>query len=451
MKVTNASQTSTFPVHVLPRPMQEYVLGAMTLNYPTDYVGCAALVAAATAIGATYRLEVKKGWQEPAVFFVALVGNAGVRKTAALNYALWPVNHYNREQHRLHKQETAQYKQDLLQEKVGKGTGTVVDPPIARQTVTENTTTEALIGLLYQNPRGVLSFRDELASWTLDLNRYSKGADEQIWLSLWSASTIRYNRKTKGEYLVVENPNVNVIGGIQPGVLMELFGNGKRDNGFSDRILFSCPEHVMRFYRDEEVPVFVREQYEKLFKKLFALSADHNEFGEPIPHLARFLPAAKAAFIDWNESFINCQLNDPQLSNQEKSLLSKLEAYMVRLALVLHLSHHACGEEQEISQVGLQSVQGAIELITYFKAQVDKVLEQVDNPDKHVLDIVVNWLQANSNTTTARELCRARVGGITSTAKAKAIFQDLVAQGLGTLEKRKNSNGGRATFIFELF
>ena len=69
---------------------------------------------------------------------------------------------------------------------------------------------------------GVGVFKDELAGWLKDMNKYRDGSDLEFWLSTWSGTSVNVNRLTRvGSF--VENPFIPVIGGIQPAVLNELY------------------------------------------------------------------------------------------------------------------------------------------------------------------------------------------------------------------------------------
>jgi hypothetical protein len=95
--------------------------------------------------------------------------------------------------------------------------------------VADDTTIEALAGILESNPRGVLVARDELAGWVRAMDQYKggKGADRQIWLSLWSNAPISVDRKGSPEPVIVESPWVSVTGSIQPEILPDLSVAGR--------------------------------------------------------------------------------------------------------------------------------------------------------------------------------------------------------------------------------
>ena len=117
---------------------------------------------------------------------------------------------------------------------------------------------------------GIGIFKDELAGWLKDMNKYRSGSDLEAWLSSWSRSSININRMTRpGSF--VEKPFMPVIGGIQPGILNTLYSEDKKDNGFMDRMLISFPENIVPLYNDKEIDYDVLKWYDMAIKKTILL------------------------------------------------------------------------------------------------------------------------------------------------------------------------------------
>jgi hypothetical protein len=452
---TEDSQQATplpaFPVHVFPKPVRELIESASILNYPLDFVGTAALTALATAIGDTHRLQIKTGWQEPATLFAAIVGTPGVRKTPAINYALKPLQRWQEKQLRTYQVEREAYLKEVSRIRQQKGDETIPVEPKPTQVLVDNFTIEALICLLYNNLRGLLCKRDELTSWVRDMNRYNKGSDEQQWLSIWSAQSIMSNRKSQNEVFYIPRPIVNVIGGIQPKILPELFAEAKSANGFSDRILFCWPNPINRTFSEEEVPVYIEEQYQKVFDRLLALTMNADCEGHPVPHVIKLAPEAYTRFVQWDETFINAKLNDPTVGESEKSVIAKLEAYMLRFALVLHLTAVAC-QEAPAGQVSLSTVEGAISLVDYFAANATKVMNQVGMGAASPFDKSLSYIKRKHNSKiNKRDLYRSKVGGINTLEQANAFIEEVELKGLGIVERQHDKHGGPPQEILTLY
>jgi hypothetical protein len=124
--------------------------------------------------------------------------------------------------------------------------------PNKKQFIADDITLEALVDLHQEVTTGVGVFKDELAGWLKDMNKYREGSDLEFWLSTWSGTSVNVNRLTRvGSF--VENPFIPVIGGIQPAVLNELYNQEKKINGFMDRMLISYPDVTIPKYNDEEI------------------------------------------------------------------------------------------------------------------------------------------------------------------------------------------------------
>jgi hypothetical protein len=70
--------------------------------------------------------------------------------------------------------------------------------PTAERVHVNDTTIEALIQILKENPRGVMLERDELVGWVKSMDQYKaggKGAERQYWLSAWSNRPVSVDRK----------------------------------------------------------------------------------------------------------------------------------------------------------------------------------------------------------------------------------------------------------------
>ena len=95
-------------------------------------------------------------------------------------------------------------------------------------------------------------FKDELAGWFKDMNKYRAGSDLEFWLSSWSGKSVSLNRKT-AKSAFVEKPLIPVLGGIQPSILTSFYTDENKDNGFVDRMLLSFPELEIERYNDKEI------------------------------------------------------------------------------------------------------------------------------------------------------------------------------------------------------
>ena len=89
---TNDNTSTPFPFEVFPLAIQEIIKSTNdALNFPIDFIGASMLYSVSVAVGLTHRAEVKNGWLESPVLYIAIVGPAGTNKTHPLFFALQPL------------------------------------------------------------------------------------------------------------------------------------------------------------------------------------------------------------------------------------------------------------------------------------------------------------------------------------------------------------------------
>src|SRR5262249_41377548 len=157
--------------------------------------------------------------------WLAVVAVPGSVKSPAQEAAMAAVDEQERRADKDHKERLAKYLKDLA---VWESTPTKErDPkpqrPIRDEFYSTDLTWEALVPLLGR-AHGLLIAQDELTGWVRshDLYHGGKGPDRQRWLSSWSGSPIKVNRKSLEDSLYARDYVLPVIGGIQPDLLPEL-------------------------------------------------------------------------------------------------------------------------------------------------------------------------------------------------------------------------------------
>ncbi|RMH23667.1 MAG: DUF3987 domain-containing protein, partial [Planctomycetota bacterium] len=78
----SAQRFMPFPVDALPEPVRSYVVeGAKSIGCDTSFLALPILAGLAGAIGNTRRIKLKRDWIEPAVVWVAIIGESGCGKS----------------------------------------------------------------------------------------------------------------------------------------------------------------------------------------------------------------------------------------------------------------------------------------------------------------------------------------------------------------------------------
>lgn len=178
-----------FPLGIFPASVRHIVESLQKYeHYQVDFTAVSFFTAFAAAMGNTWSARFMTGWVSRPILYVVLVGPPSCGKTPPLRQAVAPLLKLDEASDRIYAQEIRQYrtwekltakqrKQQSLPEEM--------EMPQRKCHVVVNSTIEALVSALRDNPRGVLIYNDEIDSLLSNFNRYS-GSDESYFLSLFS-------------------------------------------------------------------------------------------------------------------------------------------------------------------------------------------------------------------------------------------------------------------------
>jgi hypothetical protein len=378
-----------FPVEVFPLPIQQVIIATNeNLNFPIDFIGASLLYAVSVAVGNTHCIEVKKGFQQSAVLYLAIVARAGTTKSHPLSFAIQPIVEQDKRTYLQYEQQRQEYEKALSLTKKERERQAIDEPtkPVWQKFLLSDFTPEALTEVHKFNKRGIGVYVDELAGWFKNFNRYNKGSEMEFWLSQWSGKPINIDRKT-GEPVFIPLPFISVAGTMQRGILNELAKDSRTQNGFIDRILFVIPDNIQKEYWSEtDLPTVVSDSWENIISNLLNLSVANDDTMNPSPEVLKFTPEAKKVLFRWQEENTD-QCNEAE-SETLSGIFSKMDMYVLRLALILEMMRYACNESNK-QAVSIEAVQGAIKLVDYFKnsaIKVNSILSNASPLDKHPVD-----------------------------------------------------------------
>jgi hypothetical protein len=377
IKDTPIFTDSDFPIDIFPKEVAHYLQECTrTLQNSIDYMGCALLWVGSLCIGNSIRIEVKKGWQEIATIWMAVVGGAGLGKSPSINSIIFPLEKINGEERRRYAKLKKEFDEFNSLTKKEKETALEIPEPKRTQFIVDDVTIEALINLHSQNQNGVGVFKDELAGWFKDMNKYKEGSDKEQWLSSWSGKGIAVDRITRQSDYIAK-PILPVLGGIQPSVLAGFFTDENIDNGFLDRMLFTYPNLEVEKYVDDEISIDVINYYKEyivlLFKELKKIVV-LNDFGDVEPNIAKFDSFAKKEWIRiFNE--ITKKQNSDETNELLKSMLAKQKSYIPRFALIIN-TFYASWDNGNLFTITRDSILKAERLSKYFITMNHKIVSE---------------------------------------------------------------------------
>lgn len=443
-------KTDEFPIDVFPGPLQTYAMSiARMIGCPVDFPACAMLVVAATCLGNSRAIALKRRWVESARFYMAIVADPSEGKSPALDPVCRPIR-------QLQLKCEQEYERDMVahEESTGaidswkrgqrrKGTPYVsppehADKPTFRHWFTTNSTVEKLGVMLKENPRGLVMIQDELVSWITGLNQYKaggKGNDRQFFLSAWSGSHVKVDRKSDDGSISVPSPFLNVLGGIQPDMLNSICDEKGRRDGFVERILFSFPEPLpYAKWNDADVDEQAEAVWIRVCDQLASLQMQSRDDGRQRPELVHLAPEAKARWVEW----FDAHADDATDRDDLKGTWAKYKSHTARLALTIHFLRLAYGEIAS-ETVDPISVMSAVQLTEYFKTHAAKVHERmVGATSKRDFTTAIRWIEKRGGTVTVRDFQRSGPGHFRALGSSEILelFAQLADLGYGKLSGR---------------
>ena len=178
-----------FPLGIFPASIRHIVESLQKYeHYQVDFTAVSFFTAFAAAMGNTWSARFMTGWVSRPILYVVLVGPPSCGKTPPLRQAVAPLLKLDEASDRIYAQEIRQYRKWeklIAKQRKQQSLPEEMELPQRKCHVVVNSTIEALVSALRDNPRGVLIYNDEIDSLLSNFNRYN-GSDESYFLSLFS-------------------------------------------------------------------------------------------------------------------------------------------------------------------------------------------------------------------------------------------------------------------------
>ena len=382
-----------FPIDIFPQDIQEYMIECnKTLDSSIDYMGCSMLWLLSVIVGNSIQIEVKRGWYETCNVWIAIVGKAGLGKTPSISNIIYPLQKINSKRIKEYIKQYDKYeaysKLTADEQKQKEET----KKPIKNQFIANDITLEALVDLHQESKNAVGVFKDELAGWFKDMNKYRAGSDLEFWLSSWSGKSVSMNRKT-AKSSFVEKPFIPVLGGIQPGILEQSYTAENKENGFVDRMLVSMPELEIESYNTNEMDEATLLWYETFIIGIYEhVKFTLIEYDQDAEILVKNAKMDSEAKIEWERIFndiTNVQNSDDE-NEYMKSMLPKQKSYIPRFALLIHiLDYFMDVKHKDPYIVNKDAILKAEKLSKYFIQMAKKVkVNSIEH--KEIKDVIYN-------------------------------------------------------------
>ena len=340
---------------ILPPALAQWVAdSANEKGAPPDYVLGALLSAAGAAIGTSRWASPRHGWAEPAVLWLAIIGNPSAGKSPALDTVQGPMRKIEKARRVAAESslkdweeaaELAALAESCWKSAVKKAIAEnepapnrpkemeLSPKPHVPRLIVQDSTIERLADILSEQPRGALQIRDELAGWLSGMARYSSGSDRPFWLEAYGGRSFTVERMSR-QPVTVESLAVGVVGGIQPDRLNSLLFQSD-DDGLLARFIPIWPEPVPIARPERRADdVLIQSVLEALYR--LHISTDEN--GSPLRILVHFDEGAESDLDQFRRDVREMEKSAEGLL---LSFLGKLPGLSVRLSLVLACLHRA--------------------------------------------------------------------------------------------------------------
>ena len=382
------AEENSFPIQAFPIPFRDLITDLnKSLNFNIDYTGTAILTAVATALGTTAKVEVKNGWNEYGSIYTCLIGNSGANKTHPVKKIFEVIRNIDKTNHDSFAELQNEYSSYSKLPKKIKETRPIKAKPRLTKSILDNFTPEILNKRLSENLRGCTVVSDELDNFLCGMNNYSKSDQIGVFLSLWSNQPTTIDRMSEPIPLLLNNPYLCIIGGLQPRLLGKSFSIQKLDNGFFQRFLHAYPETTLKSpINDNQFNIDYLIKYNEFIKNLILKSPIKEVDGNVDSRVLTWTPEAKSFFYNWQSN--NCDLVNEHQKSIISEIASKYDNHFVRIALLLQIM-----EDPESTSIGILAVQGAKDLCTYFFKCALKVLKKIQNPFDYLQTITENKKQ----------------------------------------------------------
>ena len=359
-----------FPRHVLPETWQTQADdfanstgfdGGAFLFLKMCYAGCISNHRA--------RLKITDTWTAPPFHWAAIVDASGGGKSPTIGAA-------STDAMRIYGDLVDQSRRDYAE---WRKNGDQDAPFTFRQRHADDTTTEALSGILCNNEDGVTVTLDELTGWLGRMDAYTGGKagqskDRPAWLDAWTGVRNKpINRAGKPLPVIVPHWQVAVIGGIQPHMLAQQF---KRNQSGGDGLVQRFMLYQMASPGDPDLfhvaNPMAAASVGASFDRLFQMAEEDNPKTYSLSHDALRL------MQDYVQNMRTIAARTPKGRFQEH--INKFPAFLARVAVTLHLIHAAARPDMpDEAQLSADTMQHAIDVMAVLYRHSEAVYAVLDD------------------------------------------------------------------------
>lgn len=320
-----------------------------------ESVGCdplvplfAGLSAVCGVVDARSRLELIKGFQVPPVLWLMTIGAPADKKTPGSSPMMSVLRKLELEDLPRHKKELldwegkeaayasnkkaflefAQSSEGMLSMDGAPVVGEMPPMPASLRITVKDVTSQKLVRLAADRPRGLLCYLDEMNSWVKKMTDKTSSEDRSCWVQAYESSSYDMDRVGSGS-IHVENLAISVYGNIQPRVFKENLNNLSAD-GLIQRFI-PCVLNGDLTTVPRELPDYLSSEaaWEQTLRVVYALP----------PMTYSLSQEAKTLYQEF-QYWYDGKRKDERLLQSDDTFMTafgKVEGLTGRLALMFHL------------------------------------------------------------------------------------------------------------------
>lgn len=451
-----ASPVPEFPVAALPTYVREMVeVVSYEMQVPPDFPAMWALGTLAAAAGGLVEVATPTGYAQPVALWVMVLGEPGTRKSSAHAAATAPLAALadclsgltEGARREAHAQQTYAQAQLAVAEKALRavaGSDDAVEVDRAKKvfaealtlaedavvpsrpdlTVSDGTPEAIAYGLWQQGGRLTVSSSEPGVLQQM-AGLYSRDANLDVFLQGFSGDPISVRRggfsshrdRTEPPSATVRRPALSIVCGAQPGVIRAISRDGMLvKRGAADRFCMVEPDDIVG--TRQVWPSGVHRQARDLWaaqvvllgSRLHSAICERLPSGEPVSRPVLTLePLAAAEMKVWLEDKER-RLGDRGDLRPIRGWASKIDAFALRIAALLHLATHA---DEPLAEPAIteDAVRASLAICDYLIAHTKRVWEA--QGDARLVDdgrTILEWIRRTGKTTFDRREAYTAIG-----------------------------------------
>jgi Protein of unknown function (DUF3987) len=290
--------------------------------------------------------------------------------------------------------------------------------------------------------QGMAFVADELARLFLNMRRYSRGQDNELWLEAWNGKHFVVERQGRPP-VVVDYLLVGIAGGFQPDKLARAFEGD--DDGMYARFCFAWPEEPTHMPLSNEVTE-IEPDIQNALMRIVNLPADED--GAFAPRTVDLSAEALFAFETFRTFLAQAKT---ELDGREREWVAKGGTHVLRLSGTLAYLDWAMVGGVEPPVIGAQYVEAAARLWRdYFWPHSRAALRQIGLTEKHTnARRALSWIRASQKTEVSlQDIRQDALGRRLDAEQTRSLLDGLVRAGWLKLVTTKT--GGRAAHRWQV-